>query len=78
MTMSLLHPNEDDDAFAAANTECGRLKWQRRSKRLEKMLRSALPYVPPGPLAESIQAAIDFRWDQESDKPMWQTGEDEG
>ena len=77
--MSLLHPNEDDEEFAKGHCEAGRLKWQRRAKRLEHMLRAALPHVPAGtPLAESIQTALDFPWHQESSEPMWKTKQEEG
>lgn len=64
----------DDEASIAGNCEAGRRKWQRRSFRLEKFLRAALPHVPASPLAEEIRRAIDFPWDQESDGPIEHEG----
>jgi len=74
--MSLLHPNEDDDAFASANCDSGLRKAWRRIERLEDLLlkiRGAIrrPAAPPaGQIA-------DFDIAQEIDQQLRTTCYDE-
>ncbi len=72
--MSLLHPNEDDDAFAQGHADAGLRAATNRTWRLHALLRRAWEeegIVFSDGLRDDIQAALATTWRDEVDDGVW-------
>jgi hypothetical protein len=68
--MSLLHPDEDDAAFAAGHAAAGWNKAVNRCMRLRRLLERAKVHVSDARLARDIDAALEKTfYDESEDSP---------
>ena len=69
--MSLLHPNEDDEAFASAHCDSGLRKAWRRIERLEDLLLKVRAAGFTSGLAQDIDRALRTTCYDEEDDGQW-------
>lgn len=79
--MSLLHPNEDDEAFAQMHADSGFRVALNRVWRLERLLRKFAPALESericveGPTYDELQAVLQSTWRNETDDGGWRLDE---